>query len=304
MTSRETSQTAIRLRALPGVVHRMMRHPASSPSRIGFIKILWRFGAWQVQKRLDPRPRVCTVFGDARLVCHPDNAASNAVLYFDQPDWPEMGLLRLALRPGDTFLDVGANVGVYSVLAWSRVKPTGRVIAIEAEPAVRSRLTENFRINGMNPKDILAVAVGEKDGMVPFTVGRDCLGRIATESERDTLPVPVRRLDGLVGSDSANVVIGKIDIEGMELPALRGGAELLRRGTPKCWIVETNGLENRSELSAFLAEHGFLLFEAAGDGSILRHVPPNGPFPMNSIAVGDMDWLRARVPTLRIVASK
>ena len=66
------------------------------------------------------------------LRCYPDSPSASAMIYcHDSPDFHEMNFIRRYLRAGDTFLDIGANIGVYSLLAASRVGPSGRVVAFE-----------------------------------------------------------------------------------------------------------------------------------------------------------------------------
>lgn len=282
------------------VFERLLHHPASAHHH-GLP--LWKFASWQLRKRLFPRPVTIEAFDGARLRCYPDNAATSGVIYLGWPDWHEMQWLRDVLRPGDGFLDVGANVGVYSVLAAARVKPGGEILAVEAEPSLAKRLLDNLRLNGFDERSVRQVAVGEQAGTCRFSFGKDAVGSVlADQSSLVGCDVTMQTLDDLV-PDPARFAVGKIDIEGYELAAFRGARRLLEARRPRCWLIETNQASKRygstrAELQVLLGEYGFEFFEVLERGRVLKRVPAGGPFYENSLAVADLEWLRSRLPGL------
>lgn len=266
-----------------------------------------RFLLRQVAKRVSPAPVTVDAFGSGRLRVHADSASGNAVIYLGWPDWNEMHFLRRLLRPGDGFLDIGANIGVYSVLAATRVLPGGNVFAVEPEPTQAERLRENFGLNGLDETAVFEVAVGESAGAVEFEVGRDSLGAVTSHPSGGGHLVPLRRLDELFEA-SDRLVAGKIDIEGYELQAFRGAERLLVARRPRCWIVETNPLSrrygtDRKALHAYLLEYGFDLFALEDGGVRLRRLGIDEPYPPNVLALTDLPWFVERDPTLAIVGS-
>lgn len=266
---------------------------------------LLRFGGWQVVKRLGIRSVTLGVFGGGVLRCYPDNAVTNGVLYLGWPDWSEMRFLHRLLRPGDGFLDVGANVGVYSVLACTRIGKEGVVFAIEAEPTLAERLRENLTLNGVDTSCVVQVAVGEREGVCRFEVGRDATGSVLAGASEGGAEVVMRRLDDLV-TRPERFTVGKIDVEGFELSVFRGALELFRTGYPKLWLVETNWAaekygETRADLQAFLDGQGYKMFRVENGGERLRRIRPGGPFPENSIALADVPWLKRRLPQLVVI---
>lgn len=269
------------------------------------LRPLVRFAWWQLRRRLTARPMRRTVFNGGQLLCYPENSASNAVIYFGWPDWHEMHLLEQVLRPGDGFIDVGANVGVYSVLAATVVMPEGRVLAVEPEPTLAARLAENFRLNGLDTRDVRPVALGEAEGTVSFEIERDTVGRVVEGRQDGAELVPLRRLDDVVGPDFDDFAIGKIDVEGYELQVLRGATKLLEARRPRAWLVETNRRceaygSTRAELQELLASHGYSLYQVSDGGNRLLPIPHGGPYPANAFAVADTPWLLDRHPRLQI----
>lgn len=137
------------------------------------------------------------------------------------------------LRPGDTLVDVGANIGVHALLAAERVGPTGRVLAIEAHPGTFTALEDNIRLNVRQNVTAVCAAAGPESGRV----------RLSDRPDDDwnhvgaggTIEIEQRPLDEL-GRDCPRVTLLKIDIEGYELPCLRGATALLAR--TDCVLLE------------------------------------------------------------------
>ena len=125
------------------------------------------------------------------------------------------------LAPGDTFVDVGANIGYYSLLASKRVGSSGRVIGIEACPAVFRQLRENVTRNRLANVRVVNVAVSDRKGVVQLfrgpdhNVGETSIFQGAGFEPGDS--VDSAPLEEIVGrEDLASARLIKIDIEGAE----------------------------------------------------------------------------------------
>lgn len=213
-------------------------HPANSGREL---RAIVRALLWQLRKRLMPKPLDIRVFGGLILRCYPDSPSASLVIYCDEsPDYHEMHFMRRYLRAGDNVLDVGANIGVYSLLAASLVGHNGRVLAFEPGQEAYRRLTENLQINELDNVQAHACALGDRDGVVDFLNQCDTTNRIKTPSDfgKSVASVPLRRLDDVV---KVVCTFGKMDIEGAEPIALRGAERLLREFNPPVWLLELNG---------------------------------------------------------------
>lgn len=213
-------------------------HPANRGRRV---RAIARSVGWQLRKRLLPGPLDIKVFGGLTLRCYSDSPSASLVIYCDEsPDYHEMNFMRRYLRPGDAVVDVGANIGVYTLLAASLVGSTGRVLAFEPGPEANRRLTENLRINDLNNVKVYAYALGDCVGVVDFLSKCDTTNRMQTAADagKSVISVPLVRLDDVVELDCA---LGKMDIEGAEPLALRGAERLLQRANPPVWLLELNG---------------------------------------------------------------
>jgi FkbM family methyltransferase len=151
-----------------------------------------------------------------------------------------MHFMRRYLRPGDAVLDIGANIGVYSLLAASCVGVSGHIVAFEPGLKAYQRLMENISLNQLNNITVHACAVGDQSGYIDFLADCDTTSRIRSKDDFDipTIKVPVLRLDDVIKLDCA---LGKMDIEGAEPIALQGAQKLLKKANPPIWLLELNG---------------------------------------------------------------
>lgn len=151
-------------------------------------------------------------------------------------------LLRRSLRPGGTAIDVGANVGVHTVVMARTVGAGGRVIACEPSPAFHEELTANVELNHLSNVTIHQVAVAAKPGPVTLYVptdSRHAAGASLNPGMHDQLqqskPVEVAgtTIDELVATDAVDHVdLIKIDVEGFDAAVLAGAHDVLLRDRP------------------------------------------------------------------------
>ena len=150
--------------------------------------------------------------------------------FFEHRGHPEPGLrdrLLAWLHPGGSFVDVGANIGLYTVAAGYAVGHGGRVIAVEPTPGTAEVLAHNVRLNGLletGVVTILQVAVGEAAGRAQLATHSEDSGHNSlylTGDEDEVVQVEVAPLDDLVPVGTPVDVV-KIDVEGAELAVLRG----------------------------------------------------------------------------------
>ncbi|HWB10621.1 MAG TPA: FkbM family methyltransferase [Pirellulales bacterium] len=175
----------------------------------------------------------------------------------------EVQLFRAVVQPGQTVLDVGANIGAHSVALARLVTVTGKVMAFEPQRGLFYALCGNVAQNNLRQVRCYLAAVGETAGTiaVPELDGdmqanyggiglADGLGSVPTE------PVPLMRIDDLQLSACHFI---KVDVEGMEERVLRGAAETIRRFRPLLY-VEDDRPDRSEDLRAFLFELGYELY--------------------------------------------
>ncbi len=180
----------------------------------------------------------------------------------------ELVFYKKYLREGDTVLDVGANIGMIALLSAKKTGESGKVWTIEADPQTYARLCSNMALNPHLAPQItpLHYALGEKPGNVSILShkGDDSQNRVNPEGPGGK--IPMETLDRLFPQETfpGPLNLLKIDVEGFELPVLRGGRDLLRR--TRCVLFEVSR-ENYQrygytpqDVAAFFKEQNFLLF--------------------------------------------
>lgn len=184
-------------------------------------------------------------------------------------------LLNSLLRPGEVFVDVGANNGYFSLLAASKVGPSGHVYAFEPVPSAYARLARNVGLNRFDAIDARCLAVGAARAHTGLYVmdrndGAASLHPMGREFRR--VEVDVDSLDGQLPDTVVDVV--KIDVEGHEVEVLEGMAETIRRSPRLQLICEYNyplmrdrGARARDDpLFAKLGQLGFQCREILDEG--------------------------------------
>lgn len=158
--------------------------------------------------------------------------------YFAADYEPEtFRFLRETLQCGDTFLDIGAHIGLFSVVAARLVGKSGKVISFEPTPFTRRVLDQVVRLNRCSEiVEISGDAVSSTDGTTTFFDTGDTISvmnsLVKTEFSKEGIQVATRTVDSIVREKGLVVSSMKIDVEGAELELLRGAVETLRSMRP------------------------------------------------------------------------
>jgi len=211
-------------------------HPLNADDKIA---ALWRVFRWQIASRLMPGPIALPYVEGTWLFATHDMTGATGNWYCGLHEVNEMAFVLHLLQPDEHFLDVGANVGSYSILAGGGV--TARVTAVEPIPTTFVHLQRNVALNGLSER-VRCCQVGLSDvpGTLRFSSGLDTVNHVLAEGEDlPSTDVPVMRLDDLVGQDVPTLI--KIDVEGHELAVLRGSSATLRDTRLLAVVMETNG---------------------------------------------------------------
>ena len=130
-----------------------------------------------------------------------------------------------AVTPGSMVVDVGAYVGLYTIALAQRTGRTGRVYSFEPDPRNCAVLRKHVELNNVSDRVVVhQLAIGDKDGFVPFTAGRDSQSVVGANSSTPET-VGMAKLDTILASDRLDVL--KVDVEGFEENVLRGAEVLL-----------------------------------------------------------------------------
>jgi len=233
-------------------------HPLTRDNKF---KSIIRFAKWQIGSRLVPGEIVYDWINGSRFLVRTGETGLTGNIYTGLHEFPDMGFLLHVLRDDDLFIDVGANVGSYTILACSAIGASA--YAFEPIPNTYKRLIENMRLNHLeNRVKCLNIGVGSEQARIVFTSNMDTTNHALASGEQsdNTITIEVSTLDNVLSGESPAVI--KIDVEGYETPVLEGASEILKRRTLHSLIIELDGNGGRygfdeSRILEMLFDHGF-----------------------------------------------
>lgn len=240
-------------------------HPSNRGRRFAAVGRAIRF---QLGARIAGRRRVTTNIGDrSRLWVELGYKSSTLALYANPPN-PEMRVWQRTPLNSQLFIDVGANVGTYSIVA---AELGAQVLAVEPDPEAFAQLQANIELNRY-PITAIQAAASNMKGQTRITQGTDTLNRIAHDSESGIF-VRAVTVDELLGDRYAAGM--KVDVEGFERLVLEGAQQALQehrigliqlewnRASEECPLGET-----REPTARLLKSWGYGLLKADQSGHL------------------------------------
>jgi FkbM family methyltransferase len=175
--------------------------------------------------------------------------------------------MRQLLRPGDIFIDGGANIGIYSVLGSKLVGPKGQVIAVEMMPETAAILRGHLEDNCCSNVTVVEQALSDVPGQTAIATiapGKSGQASLVIEQEGERVKVSTTTLEELL-SDIPSLALLKLDLEGFELRALEGlGKSLSKVGA----IVFEDKFDG--EIAVWLRKRGYSVERLDGANSLAR----------------------------------
>jgi len=174
-----------------------------------------------------------------------------------------------AVANGGWAIDVGANVGVFTVAVAQALAPDAHLLAFEPLPGNVSRLRQNLEASNLGRVEILPMATGATAGEAEFLATSDAayaglVNSLEAGRTGDVLRVPVTTVDDeWRARGEPKVTLVKLDIEGGELSALQGSTALLNRWHPLL-LVEATSIAQRDAIAGFLEDYGYRCEQPAG----------------------------------------
>ena len=237
-------------------------HPSNEGERT---RALLRAAGFQARGRVLHRRTLARLGERSVIWADLHRSGASRAVYANPPDHDEMLTWRNGLRPGDLFVDVGANVGSYTIWA---AELGAEVIALEPANDTFALLEENVALNDYPIKTIRAAA-GATPGTARFTSGRDCVNRLDPDGIAE---IAVITIDSIIGN---RTVAGmKVDVEGFEIDVLRGCEQALSEHRVRLIQLEWNSTSmqavgtDREPVADLLAKHDYSLYGANLDGSL------------------------------------
>lgn len=210
------------------------------------LKSLFAGYYWFFRSKITTKPKIVSVFKGLKFKCFTDS--SHALSYFfngtEFDNWHIMKFIDNILQPNDKVIDIGANVGLFTLLSASNVGENGYIIAIEPMPKNVIKLQDNIKINNLHNIKVMQIGLSDQIGDFYFTyedVGSHMTELKSTNSEK----IKCLKLDTILENETLEFVVTKIDVEGMELLVLKGAEESMKKNILPIIIFEVNGLNLR-----------------------------------------------------------
>ena len=215
---------------------------------------------WQIGARLLPDGAVLPFVGNTHLLVKRGMAGATGNWYCGLHEVEEMAFVLHALSPGELFVDVGSNIGSYSILAAGAAG--AEVVAVEPVPSTFEALKQNVRLNLLDDRvKCLNVGLGYDTGELRFSSGEDTTNHVLVDGEKKaSVVVPVITLDAVCAERLPAII--KVDVEGFEHAVVEGGRDVLADAAVKAVIMETNSSGQRygwrdEDLIALMRDFGF-----------------------------------------------
>ncbi len=254
---RDSKTISMKLQEYRRTLREILGHPLNANRTFS---ALIDYLCWNLGKRLLSADYVLPLTDDVSMIV--SNRQNYGTLTYTCRLWDfsEMGFLIHYLRPEDCFIDAGANVGAYSILA--SAVAGARTVAFEPVPITYEELCRNVRLNAIAEKvETRRVGLGEADSTMRMTTNLGGLNHVLSmPSSQESVEIPIQRLDDVLAGRGCAAL--KLDVEGYELPVLRGASQTMSDPKLGAIIVELNGSGMRyghtdDSVHALIAEHGF-----------------------------------------------
>jgi FkbM family methyltransferase len=251
-------ETGVTLKKLLVVLRMVFNNPLNKQNRP---KALFRFFRWQIGSWLVPGKVLIPWVNGSRIFAGFMMSGSAGCAYSGLYEFEEMAFALHFLRKDDLFVDIGANVGVFTVLAGSAIGT--RCISVEPGDKAYNHLLDNVTINQLSDRvQAIKVCASDDDSSCYFVNSHEStLSHIASTAEQNnTSNVATKRIDTILAEDVP--VFMKIDVEGYEKQALMGAVNTLKSTDLKVILIEVGEHSWRynidpAEIHKLLSDSGF-----------------------------------------------
>ena len=221
------------------IISAINKHPLAKKHKIN---AYFKFFKWQLYQIIFSGTRKVKFIGDIYLLANKGMTGATGNIYCGLHEFEDMGFLLHFLRSEDTFIDIGANIGSYTLLASGICG--AKTISFEPVPETFIHLQNNIKVNRLeNLVNLKNEAIGDAEGKLNFTTGLDTVNHVLSRDEiisTKVIEVSVTTLDIRLQNDSSPILI-KIDAEGFETAILNGMEISLKNKLLKAIIIELNG---------------------------------------------------------------
>jgi FkbM family methyltransferase len=273
------------------------QHPLNKKHKVS---ALWRFLSWQIKCTINKGFHQMPFAEKSKILAKKGLAGATGNIYCGLHEFEDMAFLLHFLRKKDLFIDVGANIGSYTILAASEVG--AEAISFEPLPKTFNILKENIAINKLEHlAQLYNNGVGNETGVLRFTNDLDTINHvIMNDDTKDGIKVRIVSIDNTAIINKPCLI--KIDVEGFETEVLKGMENTLKNVNVKALIIELNGSGSRygydeSAIHNKLLNLNYKLYEYAPLTRTLKSVSHTNSD--NKIFIRDFSFVQKRIEGAR-----
>jgi len=214
----------------------------------------WRLIRYWMNHQNDNTVKLRILPGGEKVFCHL-GVPYESMVWLEREEQTDLRLLTKLLEPGQTFVDCGANIGIWTLVAASAVKPLGKIYAFEPNPSTFKKLSDNVSLSQLEKNiNLIAAAAGNQEKSLLFHCdAAHNISHIIDSPNEYSITVSVVTIDSIL---EENIVHGiKIDVEGFELECLQGSEAILKRYHPWLCVEFNTQLAKVNKLSDWEVHH-------------------------------------------------
>ncbi|MCZ6594329.1 MAG: FkbM family methyltransferase [Bacteroidetes bacterium] len=241
--------------------------------------------------------------GGIKILVRKGDSSVIGNIYFGLQEFTESAFLLHFIRKEDEFLDVGANLGHYSLLASGVCG--AKSICIEPVPKTYDQLLQQLKINELDELVTpFNLGISDEEGELYFSTDMGPMNRVVNEEYKNAERVNVKTIDSIVKDKDIRLI--KIDVEGYENHVLKGCEKIMSTENLKAVIIELNFLNeiyggNAEEISRYFATKGFSPYEYEPFTRTLSLLNHYNKQQFNTIFIKDLDFVTDRIKNGRII---
>ena len=252
---------------------------------------------------------IIKIYPNVRIFLYRNNILSKLIYKGFEQD--ELFFINSFLKKGDYFFDIGANVGLFSLIAANKIGEDGKVFSFEPTPDTFKKFEENITLNGFRNIIPLNIGLSHKEGDLKLKVstsGYDAWNTFAAVEDSKFLNeilVPVKTLDVILKEHAVDLLkirLVKIDVEGWEKFVLNGAKSLISAENAPVFLMEFTESNTYNagylchELYDLMEDHGFKWYSYHKESNSLRWDKKRLHYPYNNlIAIKNADTVKSRI---------
>lgn len=244
---------------------------------------------------------------NVRIILYKDSILCKLIYFgFEQT---EISFVKKFLRKGDVFIDVGANIGLYSLYASKIIGSNGKIYAFEPTPVIFDRLKQNIRLNNFENIEPHNIGLSNSKSFIDFNISNDghdawnSFAKLPENISYEKIKVLVDTLDSFISENKIkNISLIKLDVEGWEKFVLEGCPYLLNTDNPPVFLVEYS--ENLAfsagyylgELFDLMKYYGYEWYSYNHESNVLKKEKKKLHYPYeNLIAIKNFEFCNLRL---------